>query len=86
MKDVDKIIETVTSELPNVQWHQLQVTHPADDDGLWFFNLPGARNSVQIESSTGMCPFIVENDLTPEFYHGQTVEEVTRKVVEWLKL
>lgn len=86
MKDVDRIIELVTSTLPAVQWQQLQVKFPADDDGLWFFDLRGAQNSVQIESSSGMCPFVVEHNLSDERYHGVTVEEVAAKVVEWLRL
>ena len=86
MKDVDRVIENVIALLPDIKWQQLQVKFPADDDGLWFFDLPNARNSVQIESSNGMVPFIVEHDLTDERYDGATVEEVSAKVVEWLKL
>ena len=86
MKDVELIIDIVTAVLPNEQWHQLRVKHPADDGGSWLFDLPEGRNSVQIESSSGMCPFLMEHDLAAERYHGATVEEVSDKVVEWLEL
>jgi hypothetical protein len=86
MRDVDRIIGWVSARLPDVQWQQLKVMFPADDDGLWFFDLPGGRNTVQIESSSGMCPFVVEHDLTEERYQGDTVEEVSAKVIEWLRL
>lgn len=57
---------------------------PTDDDGLWFCDLPGAPSHVQIESSSGMCPFLVEHDFSTERIHGATVEEVSSKVVEAL--
>jgi len=37
----------------------LPTTH---DDGIWYFNLPGMEHSVQIESSDGMCPFLLETE------------------------
>jgi len=86
MKDVDRIIENVTAALPGIQWHQLQVTFSVDDDGVWFFDLPGARNSVQIESSSGMCPFLIEHNLSNERYRGATIEDVSGRVVELLEL
>ena len=45
---------------------QLQVRHPgADDEGLWFFTHPDGRGEVQVESSTGAAPFLVEDDEGP---------------------
>lgn len=86
MNDVERIVPLVTAQLPNVQWEQLRVTFPADDDGLWYFDLPGSRNGVQIESSSGMCPFLIEHSLSAERFHGTTVEEVAGKIVELLRM
>ena len=61
-RDVDVVIALIRERLPEVAVEQLQVKFPADDDGLWFFRLPGRGVEVQIESSTGECPFLVEND------------------------
>jgi hypothetical protein len=61
MRDIDRIIGLVKERLPAIQVEQLRVTHPADDDGLRFFSLPGNRKGIQLESSSGMCPFIIEH-------------------------
>ncbi|MBI3807575.1 MAG: hypothetical protein HY281_08710 [Nitrospirae bacterium] len=48
-RDIDQIIERLTTELPGVQVTQLQVTHPgADDDGLWFIGVPSRAGEVQM--------------------------------------
>ena len=63
-RDIDQIIERLRSELPGAQITQLQVTHPeADDDGLWFVKVPGQRGEIQIESSSGTCPFVIESGI-----------------------
>jgi hypothetical protein len=87
VRDVDQVITEIKRRLPQVCWSQLQVKHPGvDDDGLWFFRLPSGTNEVQIESSNGTCPFVVEHNATNERYTGRTVSEVVAKVVEWLPL
>ena len=50
--------------------------HPADDDGIWFINLPPTSIEVQLESSTGSCPFLVESSRSPERQHAATIAEV----------
>jgi hypothetical protein len=61
-RDVDQITERVKERVPDAIVNQLIVSHPGDDDGLWFFQLPGAKYNIQLESSTGTCPFIMEHD------------------------
>jgi hypothetical protein len=62
-RDIDKLIARVRRDYPAVQVEQLLVAHPAaDDDGLWFLKHPGSSNEVQVESSTGAAPFIVESN------------------------
>jgi hypothetical protein len=54
LRDVDRIIEGVRQTFPEVIVDQLRVTHPADDDGLWYFHLPeNPKDDIQIESSYG---------------------------------
>jgi len=85
VRDVDRIIAEIIQLLPSTQWWQLQVKYPGvDDDGLWFFRLPSGTNEVQIESSNGTCPFLMEQKATNERYTGSTASEVVVKVVEWL--
>ena len=74
-RDIDQIIERLRIEIPGVQLAQLQVRHPgADDDGLWFITVPGKAGEVQLESSDGVCPFLIESDFGDERYHGHSVE------------
>ena len=83
--DLQQIIAGVTGALPDVEWEQLQVTYPADDDGLWFFRRQGRRWwDVQIESSSGTCPFWVETNLDNEHRRGQTPDEVVETIVALL--
>jgi hypothetical protein len=82
--ELEQIIRGVTARLPKVQCEQLPVTHASDDDGLWFFRLPGREGEVQIESSTGTCPFLIESDGHHERQVGATVEDVVSIVVQWL--
>jgi hypothetical protein len=76
----------VRAEVPDVEWEQLWVSHAADDDGLWFFRRRGQQWwTVQIESSTGNCPFLIEGNGDGERLDGVTTPaEVARIVVSWL--
>lgn len=63
MRDIDTLIRSMNAIYPTVRVRQLGVSHPgADDDGLWFFQEPNSEAEVQVESSMGMCPFVVETD------------------------
>ena len=84
--DVQQVIVLVRRAYPVAKWTRLTVKHPGDDDGIWFFWLPDRPGEVQIESSFGVCPFIVETDKHNEVFTGASVQEVAGKVVEWLAL
>jgi len=80
-RDIDRIIERLKAEIPDIHIVQLQVGHPrADDDGLWFIEVPGHTEKVQVESSNGECPFLIESDFSTASSHGHSVEEVISMV------
>jgi hypothetical protein len=87
-RDIDRVMLLVRSHLPSVsiiQWHK---KHPGDDDGVWWFRLPGVKRDIQLESSFGACPFVVEHDdmqSTAEQWRAATVEEAVDAVVAYLK-
>ena len=84
---VKQIISLVRESYPDIRWTRLWVKHPgADDDGLWFFWLAEESGDVQIESSYGVCPFIVETDKHDEHFTGDSVEKTAEMVVRWLAL
>jgi hypothetical protein len=83
-RDIDIVIERVRSRLPAVVVGQLEVSHPGiDDDGLWFFRLPVEKKEVQLESSTGAAPFIVEHSSAAAI-HGVSIDEAAAEVVAYL--
>ncbi|HKQ08669.1 MAG TPA: hypothetical protein VJ464_26340, partial [Blastocatellia bacterium] len=66
-----------------VQWEKRL---PADDDGIWWFKLPSIGADIQIESTYGNCPFLVEtNELCcDKAKGGETVADVGSMIVEYL--
>jgi hypothetical protein len=83
--DIDGVIAQVKSALPSIFCDRHHVSHPgADDDGLWFFRLPGGAGTVRVESPWGTCPFDVWDE-THEL-HGQSVPQTAARIVEWLGL
>jgi hypothetical protein len=87
-RDIDRVIALVRGRLPSVsvvQWHK---THPGDDDGIWWFRLPGVERDIQLESSFGTCPFLVEHDdmrSTAEQWRAASVEQAAEAVVGYLE-
>lgn len=80
-RDIEFIIDELTARVPGVHIERLKVAHPgADDDGLWFINIPDQEKQVQIESSEGSCPFLIESDFNDDRFYGHTVQEVVATV------
>jgi hypothetical protein len=74
IRDIDRIINIVRIRHPEIAISQLQVVHPgADDDGLWFFVKP--TNEVQLESSSGNCPFLIEENASDVRLTATSVEQ-----------
>ncbi len=87
-RDIDKIIEQVKLQLPDVRVQQHKVKYPGvDDDGLWFFSMLQFEKEIQIESSFGVCPFLVEHDdmeSSSDAETAYTVDEAVEKVTSYL--
>lgn len=80
-RDIDSILAVLTQALPALRWEQLRVSHPgADDDGLWFLTHPASRVEVQLESSTGMLPFLLEGTDGPDAEHVASVQQAVERV------
>jgi hypothetical protein len=63
------------------------VLHPgADDDGLWSFWHPRSDIEVQLESSSGNAPFLVESSGSPERFYANTVQQAIAMVVAGLQI
>ena len=80
-RDIDRITERLGLEIPGVHIQQLQVSHPgADDNGLWFIDVPDRKERVQLESPDGNCPFLIESDCSDERLHASTIDHVVEAV------
>lgn len=87
MRDIERIIGVMGEMYPAVEVRQLKVLHPgADDDGLWFFRQPKSPFEVQIESTSGMCPFLIETDETPDRLTSNSVAETVQALAVLLHL
>ena len=81
--DIDRLVERIRQGEPLVRVDQFENVWPADDDGLWYFALPGgSRLSVQVESPSGNCPFLVERTGCQTV---ETVEEAANLVFAALR-
>ena len=85
-RDINQIIEQVTQRLPGAVATQMGPTHASDDDGLWWFSLPGVAPRIQIESPSGACPFLVESDeqSSGEALRAGTIDEAVKFIVDYL--
>ena len=86
-RDIDLIISAVREQLPEVDVQQWQKMHPGDDDGMWFFSLEGNKGEIQLESSSGNCPFMVESDAmsrSDQATQVATVPDAVKSVTDYL--
>ena len=87
MRDIDAIISQLRLAHPDVSAEPLAVMRPGtDDDGLWFFGHPASDVELQLESSTGNCPFLVESSASVDRPIADTVEQAVALVVTGLGL
>src|SRR5262249_33445689 len=86
-RDIDRVIAAVKARLPEVVVWQMHKRHPGDDDGIWWFALPDIDRDIQLESSFGTCPFLVETAEQSSYdaRHAPSVDEAVELVVGYLE-
>jgi hypothetical protein len=86
-RDIDRVIEAVKREFPDVLVSQLNVVHPGvDDDGIWFFKRPNSNSEVQFESSHGTFPFLVESNQHTECRQINALSDALEIIRLWLPM
>ena len=85
-RDIESVIAELRRRWPAIQVKQLRGIHAADDDGIWYFTHPAAHGEVQVESSTGAGPFLVEGADSPTANRECTVDETIALVASRLGL
>jgi hypothetical protein len=86
MRAIDHVIDAIRSTLPGARVEQLKVKFPADDDGLWFVNHPNSDVEVNIESSTGELPFLIENSRNDARVTANSLDDTVAAVATALGL
>jgi hypothetical protein len=82
--DIDIIRERILAAIPDAKFEQLQCTHPADDDRIWFVRREGKNEEVQLESSSYSVPFLIESTSSPERLTVSTIDEAVEAVLRLL--
>jgi len=83
-RPIEQIFQSATRLDTRIRYKQLEVSHPGDDDGLWFFWLEGRADKIQLESSSGEFPFIFETDEHSKMVHN--VDEATTAISDWIHI
>ncbi|MFF4340592.1 hypothetical protein ACFY00_11710 [Kitasatospora sp. NPDC001540] len=79
---VDSVIAGVRAAFPDLEVRRLRVSHPADDDDLWFLSRPDTPE-VQLETGPDRAPpFLVESDADRR--EPGSVDEAVRILCDWL--
>jgi hypothetical protein len=87
MRDIDRVIRQIMAVCPAVKVRQLNVRHPgADDNGVWFFEQPASKFEVQVESTNGTCPFLIETDESNERLTASNVDQTVQILSKLLHL
>jgi hypothetical protein len=85
-RDIDKIIEAVKTQFPNVGVWQLEVKNQHDDNGIWYFWLgESTDDEIHVENSYGQCPFLLETYRNDERVWGNSVEKTVEIICDHLK-
>jgi hypothetical protein len=79
---VDEVLARVRAAVPGLVVERLQVTHPADDDNIYFLGDGHDADRVQIDTGAGgRPPFLIE---ATERFETSDVAEAASVVSSWL--
>jgi hypothetical protein len=60
---IDQVFDHLRQHIPDLLIERLDVTHPADDDNVYFLGLGEVLDIVQVDTGPqGQPPFTVESD------------------------
>jgi hypothetical protein len=80
---VDAVLSALRQTFADLRVERLEVTHPADDDYLWFISRSSLDGEVQLESAPGgRPPFLLESDYERE--QTDDVDVAVGLLQQWL--
>jgi hypothetical protein len=75
----------VCARIRGVRVDRLSVTHPGDDDNLWYIRQSTDGPEVKIESRPdGQAPFLIEGDEADQRLEIATADEAVIVIQKWL--
>jgi hypothetical protein len=81
---IDEVFDALRARFADLWIERLRVTHPADDNNLWYLGLRGRDEDVQIECAPdGRSPFTLESDTARE--EALDVGNAVATLSEWLE-
>jgi hypothetical protein len=80
---IDEVFNALRRSFSDIRIEHLSVTHPADDDNVWFISRMGAGIELQIDSMpNGAPPFLLESDSGRA--RTEDASEAIQRLTEWL--
>jgi hypothetical protein len=65
--EVDAVFDALWTEFPEIKIERLTVTHPGDDNNVWYINGTVRDFEIQLDTAPGgQPPFIVESNIERE--------------------
>ena len=84
--DIDQLTAALQRAHPGITIERLRTAEPdEDDEARWSINHPDALTAVQVGSSTGDIPFVVESELAAPTI-AKSVDDAERLVTQRLGL
>ena len=81
---VDEVFASLRRSFSDLRIERLTVTHPTDDDNVWFLTLHSKGIELQIDSMPdGAPPFLLESDTEQE--RAEDAASAIVKLTEWLE-
>jgi hypothetical protein len=82
---IDAVFAALRTARPDSHVERLTVTHPADDDNLWYISVPGVPDDVQIECHPeGRPPFLIEGNGADQVVSTSDADQAAATILAWL--
>lgn len=82
---VDAVLASLHAARANLSIQRLRVSHPADDDNLWFIGVAGQPDDVQIDAHPGgQPPFLIEGNDDGQRLSTSDTDEAVATILSWL--
>jgi hypothetical protein len=80
---IDEVFAALRRSFSDIRIERLSVTHPTDDNNVWFITRASVGTELQIDSMpNGAPPFLLESD--SDGARTEDASEAIQRLTEWL--